>query len=231
MLFLQWASSNSLCNQRIRACTSGAPNFQQNWLFSQFLCLRDAKELVFNITFRFTECASNPTCNDDFFTLYHHCVPNPNSHTSLNPDNYALLNNTLEDSRVKHIPGRRSIREVRYLPRPGPVGTTGFYLGIEDTGTCGFISRLIVYYTVCPERRNGLVIYPEFAHPPKAGPDEVFEAKCVCNAHPVTNMNVTAFAGNGTCEDQDEGGAKCECDDGYFQDGDKCEGKLITVLW
>jgi hypothetical protein len=85
---------------------------------------------------------------------------------------------------------------------------------------------------VCPERRNGLVIYPEFAHPPKAGPDEVFEAKCVCNAHPVTNMNVTAFAGNGTCEDQAEGGAECECDDAYSVslNGEECVRKLSILI-
>jgi hypothetical protein len=78
--------------------------------------------------------------NRHAMTIYLHCVPDPNNHTSLNPDNYVLLNNTLEGSRVKHVPGRRSVKELRHLLRPGPVGTTGCYL---DTGTCGFIDCLL----------------------------------------------------------------------------------------
>lgn len=99
-------------------------------------------------------------------------------------------------------------------------------MGIRDTGTCGDIKRMIIYYTVCHAKQIGLVVYPEFGTPPKSGPDEVYEANCVCNAHNVTSLRVNAFSATSTCSDEVEGGAKCECDGGYEMaaNGRSCTG-------
>ena len=42
-----------------------------------------------------------------------------------------------------------------------------FYIGIKE-GTCGQIKRILLYYTPCKERQDGLVNYPELVLPPIA---------------------------------------------------------------
>lgn len=140
------------------------------------------------------------------------------------PKNYKPLNKTVRDSTLQHIAGSSIISQTRSLLRPN---ANGSYFGFHDTGTCGAIERVVVYYTVCLSKQVELVFYPEFANPPHNGPDQVVKAECVCNAHNVTTLNVLASASDGTCVDEAVGGARCECDDGYeiAQDRSSCNGK------
>lgn len=185
------------------------------------------------MTFRFTQCTNSKDCVNDFVTLYRYCVDDPVSTVrQTNPGNYVPLNGTVEDSTLQQVPGQRIVRQPeRSLIRPSP-STRGCYFGIRDTGTCGEVERLILFYTVCSAKQEGLVVYPEFANPPKAGPDEVFNARCICNAHPVTTMRVTASSADGTCLDEAEDGAECACDDGYqiSDDGSDCLRKFSSVV-
>lgn len=223
MLFLQWQSSSSHCNSPISTCSFSRPN-QDNWVITQHICLWDAKELFFDVSFRFRRCALNPECENDFITLHRYCVNEPVNDFKI-PSNYVLLNDTVEDSTLRHRPGSTSvINEVKSLVRPKG---NRCYFGFRDQGTCGSIERIIIYYTECRSRQVELVYYPTFANPPKNGPDEVFEAQCVCNAHPVTSLRVIASASDSTCVDEAEGGARCECDAGYQIAADRlsCDGK------
>ena len=217
-----------MCTNLLRTCTFSRPN-QNNWLFSQFVCLQDAKELLFNVTFKFSQCSDNPACDDAYVTLYRYCVDRPVSNEQrTNRDNYVPLNGTVEDSRLQQPQGfRKRVNDQRGLLRPSPT-TAGCYFAVQDQGTCGQVERCIISSGVCPAKQEGLVLYPEFAVPPKAGPDEEFQAVCVCNAHNVTNLTVLASAADGTCVDEVEGGARCECDDGYIEstDGSECKRKL-----
>lgn len=135
-----------------------------------------------------------------------------------NPDNYQPLFGDVEASRLR---GQTSSSIKKSFLRPSQ---SGLYLGLQDVGTCGQINRIIMYYTVCLAKQNGLVLFPEFANPPKGGPNEIFQAKCVCHAHPVSNMNVIANSETGTCTEEATEGAKCDCDDGYriSEDQESC---------
>ena len=206
-------------------CSYRLPN-QNNWLFSPFICLQDAKEVLFNVTYRFDQCRDIEDCDNDFVTVHRYDVDEPAfENEQINPDNYVLLS-TEDDSKLKQKPApARDVRKVVHLNRPTP-RRNGFHLGFHDTGTCGQVGRVFVYYTVCEAKKIGLVEYREYANPPKNGPDEVFQARCVCNAHPLTSLDVTAFR-NGSCIDVAAGGARCECDDGYrlSEDGESCIGE------
>ena len=106
----------------------------------------------------------------------------------------------------------------------------GFYMGIKDVGTCGQISRIIIYYLVCPAKVTGLVIYNEIAVPLRAASNVVYSAMCAANAHNVTHLEVTIISANSTCIDMASGGARCECNRGYFLfNTSHCEGKIIFV--
>lgn len=159
---------------------------------------------------------------NDFLTLFKYPVDGPVDKTDYrNPNNYVpYYNGNVEDSRFRHNSNQRVIKTTESILRPQ---SQGFYLGIQDTGTCGEITRLVVYYTFRKEEQRELVVYPEFADPPINGPSETFQAQCVCNAHNTTSLDVHAFSDGQRIvyADKASGGARCECDDGYEIDSSR----------
>ena len=186
------------CGWSAFACT-GRPS-QNNWLFSQFVRFTEAKEIHYDLSYSFNSIC--PGC-PDYISVHRYDVDSSVSEAEqANTDNYQPL---------FQLRGQFQ-EETHSLTRPD---TKGFYLGFQDTGTCGQLSRIIVYYTVCRARQSGLVTYPQVATPPRNGPDEVFNAHCVPNAHNVTSLAVNAFSASSTCLDVVRGGARCECNAGY----------------
>ena len=158
-------------------------------------------------------------------TLYQYNSDNITTNANrINSSNYEPLFGDEESSRFVQPTGVSRVQEVtQSITRPA--NSDGFYLGIRDEGTCGSISRLIVFYVVCPTRVDGLVTYPESA-------DILFEALCASNAHNITSLQVIAFSSNGgNCSPVAPGGAVCECDGGYVlsSDGLSCEGIQMSM--
>ena len=116
------------------------------------------------------------------------------------------------------------VNVLRSLTTPG---NTGFHLGIRDTGTCGQVRRIFLYYTPCKELQDGLVNYPELVRPPEGSPPNVATACCAPNSHSTTSLSFRAYsASDGRCERT----AMCECDAGYRLDGvgTGCDGELLS---
>lgn len=223
---MQWLPFvGGFCTRSLYAC-SFTYGDQENWLFSQYICLQDAKELFIDVEYRFAACINNPNCHNDYIDPFRYDVSGPVSRDELTDvDNYKWLNGTEENS-VWYIPEGEDInrlyRTTLKMLRPDPE-KSGFYLGLREPGTCAQVGRIIMYYNVCLAKQVGLVMYPEFAVPPKSGPKEEFLAQCVCNAHNVTSLSITSFSENSTCVDKAPGGAVCECDAGYELDGLSCK--------
>ena len=126
------------------------------------------------------------------------------------------------DSRLKQV-GSTDITVVRSFRPPGDY--TGFYLGIRDTGTCGQVKRIFLYYEPCKKMQKGLVNCPEVVRPPAGSGPNIAEACCAPNSHNTTSRTVRAHS-NGTCECD----VMCESDAGYRLDesGTACIGKCLT---
>ena len=107
----------------------------------------------------------------------------------------------------------------------------GFYLGIEDTGTCGSIERVTVYYRIIPSRTDGLIYYPEIPLPPVGSPDTITRtAVCAANS---TGFNLELTADSRGIV---EGDPSRLCNPGYqFENltggggGAECTGKNIYL--
>ncbi len=56
----------------------------------------------------------------------------------------------------------------------------GFYLAVQDEGTCVGISRLLVFYNVCPEEVEDLVLRPETISPPIVRLNRPLEVRAGC---------------------------------------------------
>ena len=145
--------------------------------------------------------------------------------------------------------GARDTANYRQVDRISPDITTGarvnetidlnfstdhssFYFAIQDETACMVVTRLMIFYYVCPEDITDLVIRPETIAPPisrESSPHRV-TAKCVANASPVVDeitRPVVDCAERGAWYSQDELG--CSCDHGYLPDKDrqKCKGKEL----
>ena len=103
---------------------------------------------------------------------------------------------------------------------------TGFYVALQDTGTCVGISRLRVYHYICPSRQEGLVLYSEVPAPMSGSVS--IDVKCVDNAVVTGSPQVTCHS-NGTWGPDT---ALCECNLGYAKITEnmmpKCVGKSLN---
>ncbi len=97
---------------------------------------------------------------------------------------------------------------------------SGFYLAIRDPGTCIIISRLIVFYNVCPGETVNLVVRPEIIAP-TVGSHNV-TASCFNNSSPVgDDLSLRCLeSGNWVTA----ASTRCECDTGFFpsMNGENC---------
>ena len=100
-----------------------------------------------------------------------------------------------------------------------PSSSTGFYLALQDTGSCIVVSRLRVYRNNCKSRQVGLVLYPD-APAPVSGSANI-DISCVENA-------VLSGSQRVTCASDRTWGSEtpvCQCRLGYENRQSQCVGK------
>ena len=166
----------------------------------------------------------------DYITLYIFDT-NTIASTSLqtDPANYVPLfgpGNETTDSRIQQV-GLTDTTILRSFTTPAR-DYTGFYLGIQDNGTCGNVNRIYLYYTPCKDLVDGLVYYPELVRPPAGSPNpNIAEACCAPNSHNTTSLIFGAYS-DGRCERN----VICVCDPGYKTDGTgkECKCTLINLF-
>ena len=120
-----------------------------------------------------------------------------------------------------------------YAPRSGltytntynftlPPSSTGFYLALQDTGSCIVVSRLRVYRNNCKSRQVGLVLYGDAPSPALDTP--IVPVSCVANSFINGNESKATACGKGrttdtvTCSSDGTWGnenVQCSCDCGY----------------
>ena len=95
--------------------------------------------------------------------------------------------------------GARNLSNYRQVQRVSPDITTGarvnqtitidfntnhssFYFAIEDETTCIVVTRLIVFYSICPSQTSNLIHFPETIAPVSGGSPLTVPVHCVENA-------------------------------------------------
>ena len=229
-VYFQWQQSAGTCQFQIKVCGFRQPGAtQDNWLFTQHISKSfDANtnnypvEILVDITYALQSCRSdrNPSCNTRF-TLYRYItnetqLPSTSGSGFMNKDNYVSFGTATPEAT-----GARYIETHRFTLQ---LQQTGFYITIEDTGTCVIISRLLVYRHNCKSMQTGLVLYPE-TPAPVSGSSNI-DITCVPNADSFGSPQVT-------CDSDGEWGPqnpRCECRAGYEDRGRECRGKTIKCF-
>ena len=106
------------------------------------------------------------------------------------------------------------------------VSRSGLYLAVLDQGSCAVISRIVVFYNVCPYRVLNKAVYPETLAPQRVTDgDREVTATCIDNASPLSpdSLNFKCrFSGIWL------GSAMCTCNPGYQPiNATHCEGMIF----
>ena len=167
-----------------------------------------------DVTYDYTSCVTNRAqgCDTLQTTMYRYERNGPDDAARTNPDNY--LPNELQ---VLSADNRGTFTRT-FTFRPS-ANINGFYLGVQDTGTCGTINRITVYYRVCPARSIGLGMTFDIPFPPAGSALTPGIITCARNSTAV-NPEVSCAA-DGTFA----GNPDCRCDPGFESMTASCGGK------
>uniref|UniRef100_A0A0N5A0D3 receptor protein-tyrosine kinase n=1 Tax=Parastrongyloides trichosuri TaxID=131310 RepID=A0A0N5A0D3_PARTI len=198
------------------------PNFAKNWIALPKMEKGPAKKLHLELSFSINNCSHEKsffprysTCKDSFDVLYMPISKDDNFDVkSTTSSNWKLLQTLYSDSaEVTSGRDKKSIVTIDHIPT-----SEAIIFGIREENTCLSISRIRVYYNVCPSQTIKQIQLPEkvveadlYRHMPT-----YYHVNCVKNAVLIgsrTNINNAFCKGNGEWEVLDEN--VCQCLSGY----------------
>ena len=220
---MQWIQqSNFACQQTVQVCGFSA-GAQSNWLLTQLINRTVDGSLLSQVSvqieFELQNCDVTLNCQRTFNTHVYE--------TSL-ASNAARIN----------------ISNYRQVMRVSPDITTGarvnetvvmtfqtnepfFYFAIEDETTCIVITRMIIFYNVCPNQTIDLVSAPEIIAPATAFTE--VEGSCASNAETEDdNAPKLICSPDGTWTVVGSG-CRCEPGSGFENGSCSCELYKTTI--
>ena len=221
---IQWAdlSQSRTCEHNLLVC-GFLDGEQNNWMITQYINISrtGVTELILNATFfPGTGAQCDGVCNDSARIR----IFETNETDELGRSNTTNYNGNV--ATLKHVMDQNPVRSVELEQIPISGAYTGLYFAVVDLppGTCVAISRLALYYYVCPEQMVDLVEYPETISPSLTSDSDVFlEANCVDNAVLTSAKSDLQCSQRGRWETN---GVACSCLQGYYLFNNSfCEGK------
>ena len=216
--FLQWIqNSNSPCLQSVNVCGFAA-GMQNNWLIPQLInrTVNGTRlpQVSVIIEFEQRDCDITLNCQRTFSTH--------------------VYERSSEDDTLARV-----ISNYRQVQRVSPDDTTGnkvnetvnidffyesqetaFYFAIQDKTSCTIITRMIVFYHICPRQTYDLTHYPWTIAPGFASNNEAVApitvtTTCVDNAEAENGVAPLAFCSSGGLWSSTPPGKGCRCMRGF----------------
>ena len=200
-------------------CDSRNGSEQNNWLFMQYISYPSlyTSEIFVRITYNFSKCRDNPTCDTQYFNVLRYNADSPNPQERVKSTNYDLIKQIEQPALIGLTSATISFQR--------PSNSSGLYLAVQDVGSCGIIMRIQVYYEQCPSKIVGLVIYPALPLPARSSLTTAEgSAVCASNAKNSSILEFRAF-NDGECERS----VICECLPGYVEEQQVFPGTTLLV--
>ena len=226
----QWQQgAGGICRFQTTVCGWGTPEVvvpQNNWLFTQHISKDfDATTYNYDVAIQVEAIYSLQSCRErqgckQRFNLLHYMtnsqrLPSTSGSGYMNTQNYEVF----------AVPvGEPSTNYNNTYTFTLPPSFTGFYVALQDIGSCIALSRLRVYRNNCKSFQTGLVTYPDAPAPVT---DKVsVKFLCVSNGEAMGKDTVECRS-DGTWV---TGSPKCGCRPGYEinQARDGCQSKKHT---
>ena len=219
---MQWLqNSNNPCRQTVQVCgfTAGA---QDNWLITQLINRTvngtRLSQVSVMIEFELLGCDVTLNCQRTFNTHVYE-RSSENTAASRTISNYRQVQRVSPDD----TSGNR-VNETVIINFASTSQETSFYFAVQDEMTCIVITRMIVFYYVCPQQTSDLIHYPEKIAP-NSGIISVL-ASCVENAVTENSGNTPLVVCSSGGLWSTPSGKGCQCSPGYFNQFATCLGKL-----
>ena len=201
---------------------------QNNWLFTQHISsdFGSNNSYNYNVTIHVEAIYSLQSCRErqgciQRFNLLHYMtnssqLPSTSGNGYMNAQNYEFF--AVPEGPVS------SVTYTNTYNFPLPPSSTGFYIAVQDIGSCIALSRLRIYRENCKSFQTGLVRYPN-APAPVSGEASV-NFTCVPNGGVMGDEDTVNCGSDGTWA---EGSPMCGCKPGYEinQAKDGCQSKKI----
>ena len=175
--------------------------------------------ITVEVIYALQNCRSQLGCDMGFQLLNYKTnttqLPSTTGSGYMNTDNYEQFGRARPTDT-----GRSYFETYSFIVNPSD---TGFYVAIQDVGTCVGISKLRVYHYICPSHQEGLALYPETPAPVSGSVNVQFT--CVDNAESESDTVTCNHDGTWSTEVP-----VCECNVGYENMGTNCSGKFINTL-
>ena len=195
---------------------------QNNWLITQHIS-RQTDTLLPQVTviveYEFSSCEAVSNCARTF-SVWRYDTSTMNATAARDTTKYTQVANIVPQDTT----GDERQNETINMDFTG--SETGFYLAIRDQDSCLFITRIVVFYYVCPAVTENLIIFPEVLAPPISTTSQPISrnGQCVENASPPMGGSPIL-----TCS---QGGvwsiiSNCTCNPGFSMnaDGTACIGR------
>ena len=152
------------------------------------------------------------------------------------------FNTHIYETSSENSAGRKSVANYQQVRRILPDNTNGsrtnetiivtfntnhssFFFAIQDQTTCVVITRLMIFYHICPKEIVDLIFHPETIAP-VLGKFIVVSPSCAMNAEPVSGLAPQRLVCiTGGVWSRVPSGARCRCVDGYFHANEICRCK------
>ena len=225
----QWQQgAGGICRFQTRVCGWGRQNavvVQNNWLFTQHI-RRDFDSGIYGYnvtihveaTYQVQSCRERHGCRQGFNLLHYMTnsqqLPSTEGNGYMNPEKYKKF--------AEPYAPVSSTNYNNIFNFTLPPSSTGFYIALQDTGSCIALSRLRVYRNNCQSFQTGLVVYPD-APAPVSGSANI-DIRCVENAVVSGSPRVTCGS-DGTWGSQNP---VCQCRLGHENRQMQCIGKFSS---
>ena len=173
--YLQWVQeSNTQCQQSVQVCDF-FNGLQDNWLITQLInrTVNGTRLPQVSVTIELEQqgCTTELSCQQSF-----------NAHVyETSSENDAAARNINNYRQVQRITPVKTTSEKENITITFTFNTghSSFYFAIQDEGTCITITRLIVFYHVCPSQTIDLTHTPETIAPVTGSPPITVKGHCV----------------------------------------------------
>ena len=191
---------------------------QENWLITQFISRNPNGTLLpqINVLVEYQLSGCNATCQV-FFDVNYWETSGVDAVAARDTANYRRVRGVTPSMDATRMAVNESI-EVTFQSSTA----TGFYLALVDMNTCIVVTRVLVFYHVCPELSTDLILYPATIAPPSGL--KTVTTQCAEGAEGELNPNITLNCLPKGIWAEVLSGTGCRCKPGFLQQPHGLEG-------
>ena len=202
---------------------------QNNWLITQLInrTVDGARlpQVSVLIEFEMQGCDVNLKCQRTFNTYVYEAEPSIGNDSATMVENYRQVERVSPDV-------TSGVRVNETVDLNFSTNSSSFYFAIQDETSCIIVTRLIIFYNVCPMETEDLVVRPQTIAPlvSRQAVPRLVTAECVDHASPMVDG---ALGPTLKCNEGGRWsaipGLGCKCDLGYVPSKDRlrCEGERL----